>query len=389
MLDLELMEKISKYLSLARYNNKPFGGLQLVLTGDFCQLEPVSGDYCFKSDLWEKLNLEIIYLHKMIRQDGDTKFQKMLMKLRYGICSEKNYEKLLSLKDNEINNIKPTILYPNNVNVDKVNKLEYEKLIESGAQKKVYEIQLPSLKKNKDKATTWLNTLDIPNSIELCVGCQVVVLANIDQEKGIINGTRGCIIQLKNNSVIIKRVNGSSYEIEYHKAVSIEDKEIFICHMPLKLAYALTIHRSQGMTLDAIEIDIGSKIFAAGQAYTALSRAHNLKSIKIKAISKNSFIIKDSVKEFYKKIESDIEIKNKNYIQSILDKLINNLNSDTNTEGSLNFIWEFIDGNDVKTLEYFENFKLDDKLKLIIENIRIFMENDLEAVNMNIKKFNL
>ena len=73
--------------------------------------------------------------------------------------------------------------------------------------------------------------------------------------------------------------------------------------MPLKLAYAITIHRSQGMSLDAIEIDIGDKIFAAGQAYTALSRAKNLKSIKIKDVIKESFITKKSVIKFYKKLE--------------------------------------------------------------------------------------
>jgi ATP-dependent DNA helicase PIF1 len=72
--------------------------------------------------------------------------------------------------------------------------------------------------------------------------------------------------------------------------------------MPLKLAYALTIHKSQGMTLDAIEIDIGDNIFAAGQAYTALSRAQSLNSICIKSISKKSFITKDSVLEFYNSI---------------------------------------------------------------------------------------
>jgi len=74
--------------------------------------------------------------------------------------------------------------------------------------------------------------------------------------------------------------------------------------MPLKLAYALTIHRSQGMSLDAIEIDIGNKIFAAGQAYTAISRAKNLKSIKIINVVKESFITKKSVIKFYKKLEA-------------------------------------------------------------------------------------
>jgi ATP-dependent DNA helicase PIF1 len=298
MLDCDLFKKMSEYLSFVRYNSKPFGGIQLVLTGDFCQLEPVSGDYCFKSEIWGKLNLNTIYLKKMIRQDGDTKFQKMLMKLRYGICSDKTFEKLSELKDNKFTNITPTILYSKNYDVDKINNTEYKKLIDAGAEKKTYKIQLPTIKKNKDKATTWFNTLDMPDEIELCIGSQIVVLANLDPDNGIVNGTRGCIIELKNKSIIIKRINGTLFEIEYHKNISIDDTDVFICYMPLKLAYALTIHKSQGMTLDAIEIAIGD-VFAAGQAYTALSRAQSLKSICIKSISKNSFITKDSVLEFY------------------------------------------------------------------------------------------
>jgi ATP-dependent DNA helicase PIF1 len=381
MLDIELFDKVSEYLSLARYNSKPFGGLQLVLTGDFCQLEPVNGDYCFKSELWEKLNLDIIYLNKMVRQDGDKKFQKMLMQLRYGKCTDKTFESLLKLKDNKITTIKPTILYPNKWNVEKINSAEYKKLIDSGAEKKVYEVQLPTVKKNKDKATTWLKTLDIPESIELCVGSQVVVTTNIDQEKGIVNGTRGCITELKNKSVMIKKVNGSLFEIEYHKNISIEDKDVYICQMPLKLAYALTIHKSQGMTLDAIEIDIGENTFAAGQAYTALSRAQSLKSVCIKSISKKSFITKDSVLEFYKKIEDDIVTKNNKYVQSIIDKLIENLNEEVNVENTLNFIWEFVSGDDSETMKYFDDFKLDDKLESKLENIKQYMLADLELVS--------
>lgn len=402
MLDIELFEKISKYLSLVtKCSSKPFGGIQLVLTGDFCQLEPVSGDYCFKSSVWEKLKLDTIYLHKMIRQDGDTKFQKMLMNLRYGICSDKTFERLSKLKENKITTITPTILYPKNYDVDKINNAEYKKLIESGVEKKVYPVELPTLKKNKDKSQTWLNNLkDIPDQIELCIGSQVVVLANIDQEKGIVNGTRGCVTELKKKSVVIKRVNGSTYEIEYHKNASIEDKEVFISHMPLKLAYALTIHKAQGMTLDAVEIDIGPNIFAAGQAYTALSRAQNLKSIYIKAISKKSFITKPCVLEFYQKIKNDVNKKNKEYIQTIFDKLIKNLKGDNkddtndtdntdNTDNTLNFILVFIDDSDEKTREYFDNFKLDDNLELMLENIRKYMENNLELVNDKLKEFSI
>ena len=87
MLDIELFNKISQYISLIRRNKEPFGGIQMILTGDFCQLEPVEGDYCFKSEEWKKLDLEVVYLRKMIRQNDDKEFQKMLMELRYGHCS--------------------------------------------------------------------------------------------------------------------------------------------------------------------------------------------------------------------------------------------------------------------------------------------------------------
>jgi len=159
--------------------------------------------------------------------------------------------------------------------------------------------------------------------------------------------------------------------------------------MPLKLAYALTIHKSQGMTLDAVEIDIGSNIFAAGQAYTALSRAKNLKCVCIKAISKKSFITNQSVLEFYKKIEEDIQKKNEKYIESILKKLVENLTSDNNKENTLNFIWEFVSGEDQETMDYFDGFILNDQLESKLENIKKFMLSDLEMLNNKLQEYKI
>ena len=303
MLNDELFDKISEYLCLIRKNKKPFGGLQVILTGDFCQLEPVEGNYCFKSKEWVRLELSNIYLKKMIRQNNDKEFQKMLLELRYGNCSDETFEKLKALNKTEFGEIKPTKLYSINRDVDKINNKEYKLLIDAGSEKKQYDIEYNCKKKDKDKTEKWAKNIEIPETIELCIGAQVVVTVNIDQEKEIINGTRGIIIELKPKSILIKRINGKIIEIEYFKCVNTENPELFVSYMPLKLAYAITIHRSQGMSLDAIEIDIGDKIFAAGQAYTALSRAKNLKSIKIKDVIKESFITKKSVIKFYKKLE--------------------------------------------------------------------------------------
>lgn len=303
MLDNSLFEKISKYIGLIRKKNKPFGGLQLILTGDFCQLEPVDGDYCFKSEVWKELELTNIYLKKMMRQNDDKVFQKILTEVRYGNCSEETLETLESLKNTEFGEIRPTKLYSHNYDVDKINVKEYNDLILKGVQKKVYEIKYHCLSKDKEKTKKWAKNMDIPDSIELCEGAQIMVIANIDQDKGIVNGTRGVVMSLKNNKVIIKLVNKNLYDIEYHKCIHAENPEISVSYLPLKLAYALTIHKSQGATLDAVEIDIGKKIFAAGQAYTALSRARNLKSIKIIDVHPDSFITKKSVIKFYKKLE--------------------------------------------------------------------------------------
>ena len=304
MLDNLLFEKISKYLSIIRKNDKPFGGLQLVLTGDFCQLEPVENDYSFKSEVWKSLDLETIYLKKMIRQDKDKEFQKMLLELRFGNCSDETFEKLQALKNTEFGEIKPTKLFSHNYDVDKINKKEYEALIKSGAKKLTYEIKYDCLSKDKEKTKKWAKNIEIPESIELCVGAQVVIVANVDQDKGIVNGTRGIVTSLNIKTITIKRVNGLSYEVKYFPCINAENPEVKVSYMPVKLAYALTIHRSQGATLDAIEIDIGEKIFAAGQAYTALSRAKDLKSIKITEVCKESFITKKSVIKLYKKLDN-------------------------------------------------------------------------------------
>ena len=383
MLDNILFDKISEYLCYMRRSTLPFGGLQLVLTGDFCQLEGVNGDYCFKSETWSKLNLRTVYLHKQIRQDGDLEFQNMLYKLRYGKCTNKIYEKLLTLKKTEFNDIQPTRLYPRNVDVDRINKQEYEKLMKSGAKVLTYKIEYPKLSKNKEKTMKWMKTLDIPESIELCVGAQIVILANIDQDEGIVNGTRGVIIDVKLSSVIIKRIDNSVVEIRYHKTVSSEDSNIFVNFMPMKLAYALSIHKAQGMTLDAIEIDIGNKIFASGQAYTAISRAKNLKSIKIKDISINSFIVNNDVLEFYKDIEKKIKIKEEKYINKILNILIYNIANHENLDNSLDFVWEFIDSEDEKTLAFFDGYN-EKKINLEMDN---YIENNTSNLNI-IKNIN-
>ena len=385
MLDANLLDKISDYLQFVCKNEKPFGGIQIVLTGDFCQLAPVSGDYAFKANVWSELNLKTIYLTKLIRQDGDLKFQKILSDARYGYCSAENYKLLSSLSKTEFGEIKPTILYPRNFDVDKINKLESEKLIKSGAKNESYKIDYPNAK-YKDKTERWAKSLDIPETISFCVGDQVVVTANIDQDAGIVNGTRGIVIDVNPICVTIRKINDVKIEIKYHESTNVEDPSLRLKFMPLKLAYALSIHKSQGMTLDAVEVDIGPKIFAAGQAYTALSRAQNLESVKVKSIAQKSFIVDPEVLKFYKKIEKDIEESNNKYIHKKLNLLIYNISNHIQLEKSLDIVWDLIPEEDTELLEYFNEYNKP-KVELELKNYQDDMSTELIKKIYKIKQY--
>ena len=301
MLDTLLFEKISDILCYIKSHsqndiellNKPFGGIQIILIGDFCQLAPVNGIYCFLSKLWETANIKVILLEELVRQNDDVLFQKMLQIIRKGKCTDNILRVLNALKDTQFEeDIIPTKLYPKNINVDKINDMEVNKLKESGNKTRIYKAE-----GSKDNIKNI-----IKYDVELVENSQIIVTRNIDIYEGIVNGTRGVIKHLHDNSVVIKDTEGRLYNISYFKDIIDETKKsdkYHISHMPLKVSYALSIHKSQGMTIDALEIDLGENIFTCGQAYTALSRAKSLKSIKIIDVSKQSFKINPYVKTFY------------------------------------------------------------------------------------------
>lgn len=311
MLNSELFDKISLYLSLIKNNTLLFGGIQLILIGDFFQLQPITGDFCFTSDLWNDCKFNIIQLTTIIRQQNDPLFQEILLGLRYGICSENTYAILKEQKYDKFKDsvVKPTKLFSRNENVDDINLKEFKKIKSIHNHSIIYNTLFYDEKNQLVPlfdVFSQLNSLSIPESIELSIGCQVIVTFNINIENGLVNGTRGVIIDIQKNFVVIQLVNNQTCEIHPQKIpINLDDKiKGYAVFMPLKLAYALTIHKCQGMTMDAIQIDIGKKIFTYGQAYTAISRAKDLKSVEILDISKSSFKINPTVLEFYKSIQS-------------------------------------------------------------------------------------
>jgi ATP-dependent DNA helicase PIF1 len=307
MLDCALFEKISTIFCYVKsYNtkdtgllNKPFGGVQIILIGDFCQLAPVNGIYCFLSKLWETANIKVVLLDELVRQNDDLLFQQILQIIRKGKCTDNILKVLNALKDTQFDDeIIPTKLYPKNMNVDKINDIEIAKLKEAGNKTQIYNAE--ATKDNIKNISKY--------NVELVENSQVIVTRNIDISEGIVNGMRGVVKKLFSDFVIIKDVDGNLHNITYYKDVidktdrADKTAKSYISHMPLKVSYALSIHKSQGMTIDALEIDLGENIFTCGQAYTALSRAKSLKNIKVIDVSKQSFKINPYVKAFYSKI---------------------------------------------------------------------------------------
>ena len=284
-----LLEKINQLLCLIKKSILPFGGIQIIFLGDFCQLPPVSGNYCFLSKIWNDLNLNIVILNELMRQKDDLLFQTILEEIRTGSCSKETYKILKNLKYTTFDyNIKPTKLFPTNLNVDLINNYEFKKLcIRNNNVISIY------------NAKSSHKTIDISSyNITLTLNTQIIITRNISFEDKLINGTRGIVLQLNPDNVLIKDVNNNIHKIEYYTDKNDEKKQ-WVSFLPIKLAYALSIHKSQGCTIDALEIDLGNDIFENGQLYTALSRAKSLKSIKIINISKKSFMIHPEVKKFY------------------------------------------------------------------------------------------
>jgi ATP-dependent exoDNAse (exonuclease V) alpha subunit len=291
MMSNELIELIDELFKLIKSNTLSFGGIQVIMVGDFHQLPPITGNYCFTSPVWNALNMHNIILTDLIRQKDDLVLQEILEELRNSKISDETFEILKSLEKTKFTgDIKPTKLFPINTNVEKINNKEFMKLV----------------KLNDGNTTTYKAfskyKIDNIETYDICLtlNAQIMVIRNICVENHLVNGTRGIVIGLLDKCVIIKDMNNNIHHINYYTDIN-KNKKNNISFMPLKLAYAISIHKSQGSSIDCLELDLGNDIFVSGQTYTALSRATNIKNIRIINIEKNSFFVNKKIIDFYKK----------------------------------------------------------------------------------------
>ncbi len=309
MLTPELFDKLEVLARSIRNSKLPFGGIQIILTGDFYQLPCIgSENLCFDAKAWDTCIEEVVELGHSFRQ-SDPEFEKCLDEVRIGELSEKSKALLLSRVNADLTNadgIKPTRVYSLNRDVNFENEEQLNKLVRANPELEFYEYKLeykvlkPNVRNADDKVK---KSCFAPEVLQICVGAQVMLIYNLDLECKLANGSRGIVTDFDEAGFpVVKFVTGESRVIGYQEW-SIEEegeKLISVVQVPLKVAYAGTIHKLQGASLDLVDIDCGH-IFEYHQIYVGLSRARTLEGLSLRNFNPDKIQAHPAVKEFYAK----------------------------------------------------------------------------------------
>lgn len=314
MIDSKYFDKIESVARYIRKNDKPFGGIQLILCGDFFQLPPIikkdggqnnmnNNDkrFCFQSIAWEKCIQHVYELNQVHRQN-DPEFIKILNHIRIGYVNDDIIKRLqqTAIQNIEINGILATQLCSHTQDANQINSTKLQNL---NGELKIFKAE------DSDKNITKQleQQIQVPTELQLKINAQVMLLKNINIANGLVNGARGIIVKYVNNLPLVKFKNNIEYLCKPEKWIIKQANGHIITRkqIPLKLAWAFSIHKSQGLTLDCVEMSL-SKVFEAGQAYVALSRAKSLDSIRVLDFDSKQVWANPYVLQYYKIIRRRI-----------------------------------------------------------------------------------
>jgi len=310
MIKASLLDKLDYIFRKVRRNDAPFGNVQIILSFDFLQLPPVirseeKDGMAFESKVWDKLDLKTIYLKEIIRQK-DKDFANLLSNLRVG--KTQGIELLDECVGREIEgDIRPIKIYMKNYHVNMENSRRLNEIDEKL-------VTFRSIDMGKDHHIKYFDkNCPAPKKLELKVGAQVMLLKNIDIEGGLFNGAMGIVsnigivgvtVRFASGEEIIERdkweIREESFEYGVRKSKVIARRS----QIPLKLAFATSAHKNQGATLDCAHVDI-SEAFEDGQAYVALSRVRDLKSLILEPFCVSKVTVNQKALDFYQNLEED------------------------------------------------------------------------------------
>lgn len=285
MLDGKLLDMVNVITRTIRQSAEPFGGIQLICVGDFYQLPPVvrqgdMGRYAFESRAWDEARPLICYLTEQHRQE-DELLLSLLSAIRANDVDDAHFTLLSEQTEIAYEGVEPTRLYTHNADVDAVNDTKLKEIKEpvkrfamKGRGSKVLQESLAK------------NCLS-PSVLELKRGVMVMFTKN-NFEAGYVNGTLGRVVDFSgiDNYPIVETLDGRRLTVEPVSWTVAEEQKLLaeVTQVPLRLAWAITVHKSQGMSLDAVEVDL-SKAFVFGQGYVALSRVRTLAGLRVLGMS--------------------------------------------------------------------------------------------------------
>jgi ATP-dependent exoDNAse (exonuclease V) alpha subunit len=302
-----------------KQNTLPFGGVQVILCGDFFQLPPVArldepkARFAYHSQAWQLLDLKICYLDEQHRQN-DSDFIDVLNAIRSNAVLGRERRHLESRVGCGIKkDLEPTKLYCLNCDVDLENSLELMKI--SG---KVYEYKMEARGGNNLVEVVKRGCL-APDLLKLKVGARVMFVKN-NFEEGYVNGTLGVVEELDNNRIVVLADNGRRFDVGLANWMIEENGKVKaeIIQYPLRLAWAITVHKSQGMSLDAAKIDL-TRSFERGMGYVALSRVRSLEGLTLVGFNENALQVDEEVLEFDAELKKDSE-RDAKEIREVIDR---------------------------------------------------------------------
>ncbi len=372
MVRKDVFEYMDKIMRKYKDSDKPFGGAKLILFGDLYQLPPVITleaknhlrniyendlNYFFDSEIYSQLDLLILNLNEIYRQKEDKDYAKLLDKMR---------RNEISSEDLDILNQNVTLNEPSNEPIlstknDLVESYNRQKLSSLPGEVKIYDAKVippPWLKYN----FILKKYCNADEKLELKIGARVMVLINDTGEiREYFNGSLGTVKELGEDAVVVNLDSGREISLEMHnwdiKSYKIFGNEIEekiegkISQIPLKLAWAMTIHKSQGQTLEKAFIDLSYKPWESGHSYVAFSRIKSLSGIKLKVpLKKEDIIVDQRIIEWENALKSDssllkmesqeMEILGLDYsrFKAFVEKINNELFEDWSIEKNMVFL---------------------------------------------------
>jgi ATP-dependent DNA helicase PIF1 len=325
MITVKFMQTLDVVAKTMRKTQRPFGGIQVIMIGDYFQLPSVEKDlkpdkarFLFQSSLWNELNIRVVLLKQNFRQAGDDKFIQLLERVKIGNISTQD-ESLLRTRliDNHSGVDKSSLirLCSKRITAEIINRSELEKIKSPSMFYKgiltYYDINgividAPTKTTTDEKKDHYPVDMDI----ELKVGAEVILCCNLDKDNGLFNGCRGTVMSFR-------REDGAGVDAPLYPVVQFEHGYRTIIkpnqwetrrkrritstflQVPLILRYAITIHRAQGLTLSKVLITMD--FFEFGQGYVALSRVRSLDDLYLTNINVKKFLVSSDVIDFYNK----------------------------------------------------------------------------------------